>query len=263
MDKKTIYDAICGIDEKNLREYDENCNTIKKQRKAISIIISGAACFIVVIGVLYLSATGILFPKNNLLQEQTAIKPDISMTSEDYVIASEKTTVNNKVPTTNNNNAKNETNSKWNEKSETISYESKGGNTSETIQDLRIGTDGNYYKVFKPGIDSFEPIENMTLENRFCDFTYNGYSYYPAQNGNITKADYETTILKSVKASHWELRSVNEDDEVSGVVYFARIDIHKLKGIETNEAVACVISFNGETKEYKYNATEILEPSWP
>lgn len=73
-------------------------------------------------------------------------------------------------------------------------------------------------------------------------------------DGDITKDDYEPDKLASVKAEHWELRSANADDETDGIVYYARIDIYKLKDVEPSEAVACVISFNGATKAYRYNA---------
>ena len=86
-------------------------------------------------------------------------------------------------------------------------------------------------------------------------------SYYPAVNGDLTSDDYEPELLRDVIASHYELRT--PDEEVVGIEYRARIDIYKLKGIDPDEAVAGVISFRGETKAYKYNAKEISSPSWP
>lgn len=139
----------------------------------------------------------------------------------------------------------------------------KGGDTSEELRDYRTGTDGGSYRVFKPETDVFEPLDNMTLENRFCSFCYNGLSYYPAPDGEITQNDYEPAKLASVKAEHWELRSAGPDDGTSGIIYYARIDIYKLKDVPPDEAVACIISFNGETKAYKYNATQTPTPSLP
>ena len=122
------------------------------------------------------------------------------------------------------------------------------------MQNYRIGTDGGSYRVFKPGIDAFEPLDEMPHWNRFCAFDYNGLSYYPAPDGDITKDDYEPEKLASLKGEHWELRSANASDETSGIIYYARMDIFKLKGVDPKEAVACIISFNGETMEYRYNA---------
>ena len=137
--------------------------------------------------------------------------------------------------------------------------ETKGGNTSEIMQDYTIGPDGvSYYKIFKPGVDKFNPKDSMTLENRFCSFNFNNKSYYPAKNGDIAENDYEPELLKAVKASMCEL--LTPDEDVVGIEYVARIEIYKLKGIDIDEAVACKVIFNGETKLYKYLATEKIYP---
>ena len=139
--------------------------------------------------------------------------------------------------------------------------EIKGGDTPELLQNYSVGPDGCYYRIFHPGIDKFAPKDEMTLENRFCSFSYNNRSYYTAENGDITKDDYDTELIKMVKAVHREL--LTPDEDVIGIEYVARIEIYKLKGIDINEAVACKIIFNGETKLYKYLATDTVYPSYP
>jgi len=137
----------------------------------------------------------------------------------------------------------------------------KGGGTSEFLQNNVVGPDGGYYRIFQPGIDVFNPNDHMTLENRFCSFNWNGNSYYPAVGGEISENDFEPTLLGRVKALHFEL--LTPDEEVVGIEYVATVEIYKLNGTETDVAVACRISFNGETKLYKYNASAIITPSYP
>ena len=268
MDKRTVYNAICEIDEGQLNEYDDNCKSIKKRRKAMKQIITVSACFALVAAVgIALAGGGVFSAKPQISKPGTTVAESKNETvsqkeSEENTGLSEtaNTEKTNDKSTLNNEVTSEEITER--ENSDEPTTRTKGGDTPERIMNMRIGADGAYYKVFKPGVDKFEPIDDMTLENRFCAFDYNGLSYYPAPDGDITADDYEPKKLTSVKAVHWELRSANPNDETSGIVYYAGIDVYKLKGIEPSEAVACVISFNGETKEYKYNATKNIGPSW-
>lgn len=243
MKKEKLFEAMVDIDEKYIAEAKND--KVKSKKKTFVKLAVMAACFAIVFGI-GITQSG-LFGKTPLVG---------------IVKTSEENTNNAVSPTdeerkTNDDDDENEsvqktTTNKQDDQSNTD--ENKGGNTSERVQNYRIGADGESYRVFKPGIDKFEPIDNMTIENRFCSFEYNGHSYYPIPDGEITIDDYEPNKLTSVKAEHWELRSANADDESSGIIYYAEIDIYKLKGVDTSEAVACVISFNGESKEYRYNA---------
>ena len=252
MKKEKLFEAMADIDEKYIAE--AKTDTVKTKKKPFVKWIAAAACFAIILGVgIGIAQTG-LFGKTPSVgivktsEENT--NNAVSRTDEGRKTNDDK--IENETETTNTASVQNTTTHEQDNQSYTD--ENKGGNTSERVQNYRIGADGGYYRVFKPGIDKFEPLDNMTLENRFCAFEYYGHSYYPIPDGEITKDDYEPDKLTSVKAEHWELRSANADDESSGIIYYAKIDIYKLKGVDISEAVACVISFNGETKEYRYNA---------
>lgn len=252
MKNEEIFEAMADIDEKYITE--AKTDTVKTKKKPFVKWIVMAACFFVVLGVVIgIGQTGLLgktplveIAKTSEENTNNAVPPtnEERKTNDDKNESETKTTNTASVQNTITNKQDNQSNTD----------ENKGGNTPEREQNYRIGADGESYRVFKPGIDKFEPLDNMTLENRFCSFEYNGHSYYPIPDGEITIDDYEPNILTSIKAEHWELRSANADDESSGIIYYAKIDIYKLKGVDTSEAVACVISFNGETKEYRYNA---------
>lgn len=271
MKNEKIFEAMADVDEKYIAE--AKADTAKLKKKPFAKWVPMAACFAVILGV----GIGIVqsgrFGKTSSVEIATTseekLNNSVSPTDEERKTNADKnesktetansgssiigTTNKPSVQsTTSRTSAQDTTNRKQDNQSNPD--KNKGGDTPERLQDYRIDTDGGYYRVFKPGIDKFEPLDNMTLENRFCSFEYNGHSYYPIPNGEITIDDYEPNKLTSVKAEHWELRSANADDETDGIIYYARIDIYKLKGVDTNEAVACVISFNGETKEYRYNA---------
>ena len=243
MKNEKIFEAMADIDEKYIAE--AKTDTVKTKKKSFVKWVAMAACLAIVLGVGIGIAQSGLFGKTRLVgivktseeNTNTAVSPtdEKRKTNDDKNESVQRTTTNK-------------------QDNQSNTDENKGGNTSERVQNYRIGADGGCYRVFKPGIDKFEPIDNMTIENRFCSFEYNGHSYYPIPDGEITIDDYEPNKLTSVKAEHWELRSANADDESSGIIYYAKIDIYKLKGVDTSEAVACVISFNGETKEYRYNA---------
>lgn len=239
--KKNKLDAIGYVDDQLVEKADKY--TSAKKKKSWTKGVSMAACLCLIIGAI------LTIP---IMKNIGGITADTESDTEQAPL----------VVANGNKDIINEGN-KGSDTIGSIDEGNKGGDTSEATQDLRIGSDGGYYEVFKPGVDEFEPLEDMTLENRFCAFDYNGYSYYPALNGELTAKDYEQDSLSSVKAAYWELRSANSKDEVSGIVYYAKIDIYKLKGVEPSDAVACVISFNGEIKIYKYNAAEVIEPSFP
>lgn len=270
MDNKTVYNAICGIDESSLNEYDTNCKEIKKHRKSVKRSIAFTACFAVfAAGIAIYTAGNVNFTPEI---PQTAVT-----TQQDNVITANagnenSTTWENAEADTTGSNDNNEIIP--DDESDSITEEAdsgqdigkdtsgiKGGDTPEFIQNHSKGSDGQWYRVFHPRSDTFAPQDEMTLENRFCSFVYNGKSYYPAVNGDLTSDDYEPELLRDVIASHYEL--LTPDEEVVGIEYRARIDIYKLKGIDPDEAVAGVISFRGETKAYRYNAKEISSPSWP
>ena len=264
MNNKNYLSAIAGIDEDLIaraeRKNEEKVMSKNIKRKKMWLPI--AACLVVA----FIAVGFFTFGqgKSPSVEISTTSEEKSSNTGLTAAKESNSSVSKNEIETvTTNSNSSNNTNtntysaqSSINKKqdSQSNSNENKGGNTPERLQDYRIGTDGGSYKVFKPGVDKFEPIDDMTLENRFCSFYYNGHSYYPVPDGEITKGDYESNKLTSVKAEHWELRSANAEDEISGIIYYAKIDLYKLKGVDTSEAVACVISFNGETKEYRYNA---------
>lgn len=255
MKKEKLFEAIADVDEKYIAEAKNG--TVKTKKKSF---IKLAACFAVVLGVVIGIAQSGLFSKTPLVEivktseenANNAVSPidEERKTNDDKNESKTEITTfdSSNIGTANIPSTQSTTTNKQDNQNNT------DGNTAERLQNYRIGADGGYYSVFKPGIDKFEPLDHMTLENRFCAFVYNGHSYYPIPDGKITKDDYEPNKLTSVKAEHWELRSANADNETCGIVYYAKIDIYKLKGVDTSEAVACVISFNGETKEYRYNA---------
>lgn len=139
----------------------------------------------------------------------------------------------------------------------------KGGDTDDFLQTHNIGSDGCYYKIFIPGVDVFDPVDEMTLENRFCSFTYGGRNYYPAPDGGIAAGEYEEDVFAVVKAVYQEIRSANADDEVAGIEYHARIELHRIPGTDPADAVACGIFFNGESKTWKYLGSAVITPSFP
>ncbi len=262
MKNEKIFEAMADVDEKYIAE--AKADTVKAKKNSFVKWAAMAACFAAVLGV------GIGIAQSGRFGKMPSV--GVAATSEEKSNNAVSPTDKEKKTNADKNKSKTETanfgssiigttnkpaiQSTTNHKqdSQSNSNDNKGGDTAERLQNYRRETDGDNYRVFKPGIDKFEPLDNMTLENRFCSFEYNGHSYYPAPDGEITKDDYEPDKLTSVKAEFWELRSANPDDETSGIIYYARIDIYKLKGVDTSEAVACVISFNGETKEYRYNA---------
>lgn len=262
MKNEKLFEAMADVDEKYIAE--AKIDTVKAKKKPFVKLVAMAACFAIVLGIIIGIVQSGLFSKTPLVEiaktseENTnnAVPPtdEKRKTNDDKNESeTETTTFGSSInDTTNRTSVQSTTTIKQDSQSNT--NENKGGNTSERLQDYRIGADGSSYRVFKPGIDKFEPLDHMTLENRFCSFVYNDHSYYPIPDGEITKYDYEPNKLTSVKAESWELRSANAEDDTSGIIYYAKIDIYKLKGVDTNEAVACVISFNGETKEYRYNA---------
>ena len=262
MKNEEIFEAMADIDEKYITE--AKTDTVKTKKKPFVKWIVMAACFFVVLGVVIgIGQTGLLgktplveIAKTSEENTNNAVPPtnEERKTNDDKNESETEITTfdSSNIGTANKPSIQSTTTNKQDNQSNTDG--NKGGNTAERLQNDRIGADGGYYSVFKPGIDKFEPIDHMTLENRFCSFVYNGHSYYPIPNGEITKDDYEPNKLTSVKAESWELRSANAEDDTSGIIYYAKIDIYKLKGVNTSEAVACVISFNGETKEYRYNA---------
>ena len=252
MKNEKLFEAMTDIDEKYIAE--AKTDTVKTKKKTFIKWIAAAACFAIILGVGIGIAQAGLLGKTPLVgivktsEENT--NNAVSPTEQERKTNDDKN--ESETDITNTASVQSTTTNKQDNQSNTD--ENKDGNTSERVQNYRIGADGGCYRVFKPGIDKFEPLDNMTLENRFCAFEYNGHSYYPIPDGEITKDDYESNKLTSVKAEHWELRSANADDESSGIIYYAQIDIYKLKGVDISEAVACVISFNDETKEYRYNA---------
>lgn len=88
MDKKTVYNAICKIDEAQLNEYDYNCKAIKKRKKKRQAVAITACLVTTVIAGLYLNSTGVLPVKNNntdapltAVSETTAAKEEASYSS--------------------------------------------------------------------------------------------------------------------------------------------------------------------------------------
>lgn len=276
MDNKTVFDAVSGIDREFISEYDNSVKKIREKNAFKKKAAVTAACFAAVIAVV----TGVVISGVNgkppagtgNVSENAAgntngdfeVSGAVSLTGKKEIITAASTEDNaDKSESLNpsekkNQSQKNDTQNKTatvekQDGSVTVPQkDSKGGDTSEFLQNYAIGSDGSYYKIFRPGVDVFEPEDRMSLENRFCSVQYNGYSYYPAPDGDLTDGDYDSEVLKSVKAQHCEIRSVNDSDEVSGIEYVARVDVHRLNGYEPEEAIACVISFNGETKAYKY-----------
>lgn len=274
MKSEKLFEAMADVDEKYIAE--AKVDTTNSKKKPFVKWISIAACFAVILGVGIGIAQSGIFDKTPSVGISATSKASIDDTTfnrdeenetdvnhngieiieNNYAITTEINTATKKDSaqgSTGNASSQITTNQKQNNQGNTEG--NKGVDTSERLQDYRIGTDGDYYRVFKPGIDKFEPLDNMTLENRFCAFEYNGHSYYPIPDKAITKDDYEPNKLASVKAESWEMRSANANDEVTGIVYYARIDIYKLKGVDPDEEVACVISFNGETKTCVYKAS--------
>ncbi len=255
MDKKTFYNAICKIDESQLNEFEDNCKNIKKRRKIIKGVISFSSCFVIFAAGILIVKGGVFSEKPQIAQPQTTVTENEELvtrikvekiTQENPERKTEKTNPKRKFP---DESEEKTTAEKITEKDKETNI--KGGDTPYFIQKHELGPDGvSYYEVFWPATDKFNPLEDMTLEKRFSSFKYNGKTYHCAPNGEITSEDYEPEILQSERALHYELRSPGE--KVAGIVYAARVDIYKLKGIDTSEAIACVISFMGETKEYKY-----------
>lgn len=273
MDNRDIYNAICETDDKFLDEYEDNCKKIKKMTKNLKLIIPSTLCFIIITVVGVATANNGIFDKTpqtvpvetTAPMEITTIKdmPEITTAANNEISGKipqtvpVETTVPTEITTVKDIPEK----TKEKDIPVTTPIENKGGDSAEFNAHHHIGEDGCFYKIFNPAEDVFAPLDNMTLENRFCSFTFKNKNYYPAPDGDITGNDYESVKIGSVKASHSELRS--PDEEVVGIEYVARIDIYKLKNAEPEEAVACVISFNGETKEYKYIGKDIIYPSFP
>lgn len=110
-------------------------------------------------------------------------------------------------------------------------------------------------------------MESKEIHNALCEINDDFLDEFDKNSKKIKlKNKRRKQLISAVaciaEADYWELRSANADDETAGIVYYARIDIYKLKNFDTDEAVACKISFNGETKEYKYIASDIIYPSW-
>lgn len=278
MDKNIISDAVCGIDEKYLSGYDNSVNKKKMKKNMNKKIIAAAACSAVVAATGTALYFGGAFDKKPLPVSGTAVlQPDEPVTVHDLLSQPAAEDPQNGAP------------SLYAEQAETPSVpeeqppeaengdaafaeapvtaaeveQNKGGDTSGFLQRYAVGNDGGYYEIFRPGIDVFNPNDDMTLENRFCDVEYNGLSYYPAPDGELTEADFGPEVLGTVKSVFYELRSANAEDEISGIQYNARVEIHRLPETDTNEAIACVISFNGETKAYKYLCAHAIEQSRP
>jgi len=272
MDNSKLDSALRGLDEKYLIEFEKS--TAEKTSFALSYkrIIPVAACFIVVIVGIALARSGLLkgipTPANTdgsgsvvhgTISTQTTTAAENIWTSADKENTTEMQTQTSTQPDVEASTVAGNTDNTTLPEPKTESSQ-KGGGTSELPQNNVVGPDGGYYRIFQPGTDTFNPHDRMTLENRFCSFNWNGNSYYPAVGGEISENDFEPTLLGRVKASFYEL--LTPDEDVVGIEYVATVEIYKLCGIETDEAVACKISFNGETKEYKYNASDIICPSW-
>ena len=94
MDKKTVYNALCQIDESRLNNYDEDCKEIKKRQKSKRAISAVSSCVAVpVIVCLYLFSTGALSLNNSVLQNHTDVISEDKEASENGVTEnkSEKT----------------------------------------------------------------------------------------------------------------------------------------------------------------------------
>lgn len=86
MDKKTVYNALCQIDESRLNNYDEDCKEIKKRQKSKRAISAVSSCVAVpVIVCLYLFSTGALSLNNSVLQNHTDVISEDKEASENGV----------------------------------------------------------------------------------------------------------------------------------------------------------------------------------
>lgn len=270
MNKITVDSAILNIDNSYLDEFESLIQKEKKRKSIINRLIPIAACFIVAVALA-------IFFKGKLLPDTSSLAADNDKTqpTDSYQIGNQGSVSQNAEATEIIDNSSEITTGLFSQSSANIEYstnlpeqttdidtEQNGGNISSVLQTYAIGSDGCYYKIFNPSTDTFNPVDEMSLENRFCSFNYNGMSFYPAVNGDISADDYENQLISTVKASNYEIRNADAEDNIVGIEYVARIDIYKLKGTDLSEAVACIITFNGETKAYRYNATEITQPSW-
>lgn len=300
MDKKIISDAVCGIDEKYLSAYDNSVNKVKVKKIMNKKLIAAAACVAVVAASgIGLYAGGVFDRQPSVLPEtsatQTSVTPETadaqseepvtvhdllppgeSSAQESLPAENSQTDVPETAPVIEAQPSPAETTTGIEahppalidapvtaaEQTETTE-QNKGGDTSEFLQRHAVGPDGCYYEIFRPGTDVFDPVDEMSLENRFCSVTYNGYWYYPASGDMLTSDEYEAEVLYRTKCSNLEIRSSNSDDEVAGIEYVAAVEIHRLPGVDTTEAVACVISFNGETQAYRFLGTPQIKPSYP
>lgn len=72
MRNSDIYDAICSIDESALKEYAENCKTIKKHQRLKKQVLTLSVCFVFVITASVLLITSGVFSKNGIPLSHTA-----------------------------------------------------------------------------------------------------------------------------------------------------------------------------------------------